>query len=259
MEINNKSYIARNLQNIALGLMQQGKHAEARKKFEESLILYRELNDYVQLAKIVGNIGALEYLSENYEEAITAFEESLNLRSDLGDRQGMSIALNNLGSVAYMQKNFEESSRFLEESLDITRDLGDRRIMVTTISTLGSIAFDTDDIAGAVRYFTESINISNELGDNYTISKGLEGFAGILLKLKKYKEACLIGAKYAFLLESSNKNLIEGELIRINEMKTNLKMNLSVKDYEKYWAEGMAMSVEEAIEHISLINVEETI
>ena len=37
VEIKNKSYIARNLQNIGLALMQQGNHDEARKKFEEAL------------------------------------------------------------------------------------------------------------------------------------------------------------------------------------------------------------------------------
>lgn len=253
IEINNKPFIARNLQNFALGLMQRGDHDEARIKIEESISLFRELNDTLQLAKSIGNIGALEYLAGNYEKAKAALEESLILRRESGDRQGISIALNNLGSIAYMLKDFDESERLLEESLEIIREIGDRRIYVTAISTLGSIANDRDDYPKAVKMYKESIIISNELGDKYTISKGFEGFATIFVKLKKFKEACLMAEKYISLLESSNKNIIEGELTRIEEMKADLKSNLSIEDFEKYWIEGEAMTVEQALDYGSTI------
>ena len=246
-EIGNKSYIARNLQNIALALMQQGKHGDARIKIDESLTVYREINDTLQLAKIIGNIGALEYLMCNYEKAREAFEESLQLRRELGDREGISIALNNLGSVAYMIKDFEKSVIYLEEALEIIREIGDRRIYVTAVGTLGSIANDKGDYPKAVKMYTESIVISKELGDKYSMAKGIEGFATILVIQKKFKEACLLAAKYISLLESSNKNIIEGELTRIEDIKATLKSNLSESDFEKYWTEGEAMTVEDAL------------
>ena len=252
--LNNRSYIARNLQNIGLGLMQQSKHNEAREKLEECLSIYREINDSVQLAKAIGNIGALEYLSGNYEKAIAAFEESLRIRNELGDRQGIGIALNNLGSVAYMQKDFERSEQFLEESVEIMKELGDRRVYVTPVNTLGSIANDRGDFPRAIRMFTESMLVSNEIGDKYTMAKSLEGFADIFMKHKMYKEGCMMAAKYILLLESSNKNLIEAELLRISEIKERLKANLSEADYEKYLKAGEEMTIEESVEYASAIN-----
>lgn len=252
-EINNKSYIARNKQNIALGLMQQGKHDAARSMFEESISVYRELNDHAQLAKIIGNIGALEYLLSNYDKAKDAFEESLKIRQELGDRQGIAIALSNLGSVAYMVKDFDESEKRLEESLEITEQIGDKRISVTTLSTLGSIAHDRGDFTKAFNLQRRSIEIANEIGDKYSMAKGIEGFAFILVSLKKYNIGCKMAARYISLLESSNKNIIEGELVRIEEIKTTLKSNLTEPEFRKYWAEGENMTIENVLENASSI------
>jgi len=255
-EINNRSYIARNLQNIGLGLMQQGDHDAARKKLEEGITLYRELGDPIQLAKIIGNIGALEYLQTNYDKAREALNESLQLRYELGDRQGISIALNNLGSIAYMLKEFDEAERLLEESLVIIRDLGDKRVYVTAVSTLGSIANDKGDLGKAKKMFIESITVSNEIGDKYSLSKGFEGFADIYLTQNNYKASCILAAKYISLLESSKKNIIEGEIVRIENIKSALRSNLSQTDYETYWKKGESMTAEEALKFIDEVGKE---
>lgn len=246
-EISNKSYIARNLQNIALGLMQQGKHDEARIKLEESISLYREVNDALQLAKIIGNIGALEYLLSNYDKAISAFEESLKIRNELGDKQGIAIALSNLGSVTFMQKQYEASEKYLEDSIEIIKELGDRRIYVTAVSTLGSIANEKRDFPKAERMFRESILVSNEIGDKYSIAKGIEGIADMLIQLGKFREGCILAAKYISLLKASNKNIIEGELERFEAIKTKLKENLSGAEFEKLWDEGESLTIDEVL------------
>lgn len=253
-EINNRSYIARNLQNIAIGLMQQGKHDEARKKFEESIAIYRELNDPVQLAKIIGNIGALEYLMTNYDKARIVLEESLLIRHELGDKQGISIALVNIGAVAYMQKDYDNARRILEQSLVILKELGDRRIYVTPLSTLGTVAYETGDIPLAVKYLNESLIISHEVGDKYTMAKCFEGFADILIQLKKFESACKLTSKYFSLLESTQKNVIEGETIRVETMRASIKENLSDEEFEKLWSEGKTMTNEEGIEFVKNIS-----
>ncbi|MEO8446447.1 MAG: hypothetical protein ABI528_03080 [bacterium] len=64
----------------------------------------------------------------------------------------------------------------------------------------------------------------------------------------------MMAAKYILLLESSNKNLIEAELIRIEEIKERLKANLSEADYEKYRKAGEEMTIEESVEYASVLN-----
>ena len=248
-EINNRAYIARNLQNIALGLLQQGFHDEAREKIEDGISIYREIKDSVQLAKIIGNLGALDYLAGNYQKAKTVFEESLALRRELGDRQGISIALSNLGSVAYMLKEFDEAERYLEESIEILKDIGDRRVYVTPISTLGSILIEKEDFNKAMRMFTEAIKIAEELGDNYTIAKGFEGISDIFIRLKKFRESSVMAGKYMPLLKSSQRNLIDAELNRIEDVKADLISNIDLPEFEKLFSEGESMNTDEALEY----------
>lgn len=249
--LNNKSYIARNLQNIGLGLMQQGNHDSARTKMEESLSIYRELNDTLQIAKIIGNLGALEYLLTNYDKARILFEESLVLRRELGDKQGISIALSNLGSVAYMQKDFEEAEKCLLESLEIIKEIGDKRVYVTAINTLANIAYDTGDYPKAVQLFCESLVIADEIGDNYSIAKDFEGFANIYIAMENYEMGCRMAGKYISLMNATNRNLIEGELERIENTKEILKSKLGDTDFEKYWSEGENMNIESALKYVS--------
>lgn len=251
-EINNKSYIAKNIQNIAMSLMQQGYHVESRNKYEESLAIFRELNDPVQLARTIGNIGALEYLLGNYDKAREVFEESLVIRTEIGERQGISIALSNLGSVTYMQHKYAEAENYLERSLAITKELGDKRIQVTTLATLGSIANDLIDFTKAAKMFKESITLSNEIGDKYSLGKGIEGIASIFLKINKFEECCLLSGQYFSLLQSSNKNMIDAELIKIEEMKTELRSNLSEVVFEKLLEEGEKMSIEKVFKYADL-------
>ncbi len=253
IQINNKSYIAASLQNTGLGLMQQGMYDEARKKIQESLSIYRELNDSVQLAKTIGNFGALEYLMMNFEKAISAFKESLQLRRELGDRQGAAIALCNLGSVAYMQKDYDKAERVLEESLGIIRELGDRRVYVTPLNTLGTIAVERNEFQKAIRLFNESIAIAKDIGDKYSIAKGIEGFAAMLMSMKKFREGCRLCAVYYSLLESSHINFVEGEQVRIEELKKILRENLDEAEFKKYWEEGGKLTVDEAIDNIDTI------
>ncbi|HMS32445.1 MAG TPA: tetratricopeptide repeat protein [Ignavibacteria bacterium] len=253
IELNNKNFIAQNLQNTGLGLMQQGKHNEARKKLDESLLLYRELNDTVQLAKIIGNIGALYYLEGNLENSLASLEESLQLRYEIGDRQGISIALSNLGSVAYMQKDFDRSEMYLNKSLVIIRELGDKRVCVTAINTLGNIALDKGNLNTAFDLFRESVLIAMDLGDNYSIAKGFEGYSNILIKQNRYAEGCKIASRYISVLKATNKNLIEGELDRIEVTKNTFKENLSEDEFRKLWTEGESMTNENALEYMDSI------
>ncbi len=246
-EINNKSFIAANLRTLAVSMMHLGEHDDSRKNYDESLSIYRELNDSVQLAKIIGNIGALEYLRNNYEDAILAFEESLSLRNELGDRQGIAISLNNLGTVYYMKLDFDKSLQYLEDSLLIIKELGDRRIYVTPTNTIGNIANETNDFSKAIKMFSESIVISIELGDKYSFAKGIEGFANSYIGLKNYQKACVLSGVYISLLTILKTNLIPAEIARIEEIKNILKSNLNESEYEKYWTEGEAMTVEEAM------------
>ena len=153
-----------------------------------------------------------------------------------------------------MQKDYDNALRVLEEGMEITKELGDRRILVTVLSTLGSVAFEKGDFPVAANRFRESLMISHEVGDKYTMAKCFEGFADMLINLKTFDQAAILSAKYFSLLESSRKNLIEGELDKIDTMKKAIKENISDEDFEKYWKEGEAMSNEQGIEYVMKIS-----
>jgi tetratricopeptide (TPR) repeat protein len=78
-------------------------------------------------AKALYGAGALAEDQGDYAAARTFYEESLALRRQLADRRGLASSLSALGHVARCQGDDAAACVLLEESLVLSRELGDRR------------------------------------------------------------------------------------------------------------------------------------
>ncbi|MBV6477265.1 MAG: hypothetical protein HGGPFJEG_00002 [Ignavibacteria bacterium] len=250
-ESGKKSLIAVSLRTLGVCNMNAVKLDEARKIFEEGMELYREIGDQVQLAKIIGNIGALEYYSGDYESALKFMEESLNHRIELGDRHGIALSYSNLGSTYSMLYQFDKSEESLYKSLEMLKEIGDKRLYATPLNTIGNIANEKKEYKKAMELFKESMNISHEVGEKFFLCKAIQGISVAYIGLDDYENGCLFSANYISMMLSTNAYLIPPEVARIEEVKTELKKNLSPEDYEKYWTKGEKMSIDEVVELIN--------
>ncbi|MGH8103175.1 MAG: tetratricopeptide repeat protein [bacterium] len=62
----------------------------------------------------------------DYEAARRYYEESITLFRDLGNKAGIAMSLNNLGEVALKQGDLSQARSFLKEATEICRDIGDK-------------------------------------------------------------------------------------------------------------------------------------
>lgn len=250
-ESENKSLIAASLRMLGVCYMDTVKLDQSRKMYEESIDIYRELGDQVQLAKIIGNLGALEYYSADYENAVKFMKESLKLRTELGDRHGIALSYSNLGSAYSMLYQFDKSESSLHKSLEMLKEIGDRRLYATPLNTLGNIANERKEYLRAIELFKESMKISYEIGEKFYFCKAVQGISVSYIGLDDYKNGCLFSANYISMMLNMNAHLIDAEVARIEEVKTELKKNLSPDDYENLWIEGEKMSIEEVVKRIN--------
>src|SRR5262245_12457016 len=82
---------------------QGGRHAEARRRYEESLEIRRRLGDRKMTASLLSNLGIVAEQDGEYELARSYHEEALELRTELGDRWAIAISLTNLGMIASLE------------------------------------------------------------------------------------------------------------------------------------------------------------
>jgi tetratricopeptide (TPR) repeat protein len=98
------------------------------------------------------------------EAARRYYEESLALRRELGDPRGVAWSLNGLGRVAQRQGDFQAAQQYHEESLTIRRELGDQRGIADCLEELAQAAGGQGQPERAVRLFGAAHALRHALG-----------------------------------------------------------------------------------------------
>ncbi len=143
----------------------QGRHEEARRRYEEGLALRREIGDRWGISVSLGSLGGLAGRLGDYDEARRRFEESLVISRTLENPRGVAACLHNLSTVAYLQGDYEEARRLRRETLEICREIGYRWGVAGALKSLGDVARQMGDYAEARRYLRDSLALLEEQGD----------------------------------------------------------------------------------------------
>lgn len=172
----------------ARALSIQGVLGGSRASFDESLALYRQLDDERGLAFSLLYLGRFIFQEDN-ERAQQLLAESLALYRKLGDQVGMSDALNHLGVIANDMKDYDQARIYLEEGLAICRRI--RYVAGTTraLAQLGHLAIKQEDYTAARRWLEESIKDQSRIGKNGAIIYSLLGLGELALRDGDYTQA----------------------------------------------------------------------
>jgi Tetratricopeptide repeat len=92
------------------------------------------------------------------------YEESLVMLRELGDRSGMADALNSLGQVARLQGNRAAARTLYAESLAIRRELGHKMAVPGVLVELAGLAADQDEPERALRLAGAALALREAIG-----------------------------------------------------------------------------------------------
>ncbi len=214
---------------------------------EESLKLYKELNDKSGIAQSINNLGSIAYLQGDYERAEALYTESLGLRREIGDSWGIANSLNNLGGVAFSQNDCDRALSLHAESLQLRRKLGDKRGISMSLNNMGEVAQQQQDYRKAAALYAESLSIRKELGDRFFIVSSLHNLAEVASDRKSFERAArLFGAAEA-LREIIGAPLPNAKRPNFERYVQEARDVLGRADLKASWTEGRAMSLDQAI------------
>jgi predicted ATPase/DNA-binding XRE family transcriptional regulator len=167
----------------------QGDYVPSCAYYEESVAIFRELNDSTGIAKVLNNLGIVLAGLNAYEESRLAQEESLEIRRKAGDKQGVALCLNELGRIAYEQMDYARARSLHEESLAIFREIADTRSIAYSLQRLGMVAIAQRDYASARPQFMESLALWRELGYQQAIAWTIQSQGDVARGLEDYEGA----------------------------------------------------------------------
>jgi len=178
-ELEDRQGCAYTLARLGTVLKLQGDLAVAHGLLEESVALFREGGDKWGLALALFGLEEVVTSEGDLPLAHSLLRESLALWREVGDKWGLALALDGLGEVMRCQGNYEQAAKFYDESLALFRHLDNKWRIAYLLHNLGHVARAQVNYEGMAALFEESFVLFQELGHKAGIANCLAGLAAV--------------------------------------------------------------------------------
>ena len=229
-----------------------GQAERARSHLEESLSLAGSIGDTQGVGWNLGDLGDLALVEGRYEEASTLLEQSLAIIRDVGDEMYLPWLLLHLGSLRRIEGDFRTARAALEECLALPPKSGGFPVRGLALASLGTLASRQSRSDEAASWFSKSLAFWLEpdmRGSAYgphclRLSGTFEAERGHLADgVRRIATAQAIGAPGGALLYPPDRAALDAGLAAARDA-------LGEEAFARAWAEGQAMSLEQAVEYV---------
>jgi len=218
----------------------------ARPLLEESLSLSRASGDWRGVAWSLARLGLANLFRRNYVTAQPLLEESLALSRTLGDRWAIAWALHLLAFSTSQQDHIDHAYKLEEESIAIWRELHDRRNLAYSLWLVGSLTLTRGELASAREFMTESLTLVRDIGDRWGIAIALWGLSLLHVVQGNYERAVCLAGATDQARESLGATFPPQPAVSAEHLMLRVRRDLAEQGVPS-WAEGRAMSLEQAI------------
>jgi tetratricopeptide (TPR) repeat protein len=153
--------------NIGLTFWIGQQYEKALESFFAALELNKQLNNFLEQAKIDSNIGIIKDIMGRTSEVAACFEEAyLNARKS-SDAWLESLIANNLGYFYIRQYDLAKASHYLHEALKISEKIGYKESVINCLSNLGLCNLKAGDLFASIEYNQKAQQMAEEIGNRH--------------------------------------------------------------------------------------------
>ena len=247
-ELGHESGIAASLNALAVSAQDRGDYSAAQSNFERSLACWRLLPDQSAIARCLHNLANVVKVRGDYPRAQWALREATGIFEKLGDRSGAAWSINQQGDIAREQGDLPTARALYQRALSVFREAGDPWGSARSLTDLAYIDCAQGDHLAAYGACREALEMFAGLGHRRGIARALEGSACLALAQGHAGRALKLAAAAARLRQSISVPLPPAEQAKLDQMLLPAWESLSEAEGKRAWAEGSAMSLEQAIQ-----------
>ena len=166
-----------------LGAFYQSDLEEARALLNESIFLWRQIDDHQGLMRALNSLGYVFTDTGRLDEARTCFEEAYTIAQIDHDEEAQMLALANLGTVTLDSGDFENAKLHLGQALEIARHKGLLDRVASLMCNLGNVYLGEGDYHEAERCYKESLETAQEAGPREVVTNDLINLGEVLHNL----------------------------------------------------------------------------
>jgi len=240
---------ARALNSTGWMALFQGKLEEAIPLLEESLALFRRLEDTAGTAAALYNLGVTLVACVEYERAEALLVEAVDLQRNLRDSASIARSLQALSLVTIAQQQYGQAMTAAEEGLMLSREAEDKVGIVLQLCSLALAQLGRGKYEQADVHCAEALRTALGLKWQHGVAMGLQVTGAVAGSREQAIHAAriwgagdalraAIGATLSPFEQSYYRPFIEAARTRLGEA-----------DFDAAWSEGRTMSPEQAIEY----------
>jgi predicted ATPase len=217
----------------------------AQRFYDECLEITRTLGDDRALANALYNAAFPRAVSRAaIAEAKPMLAEALPLFRKIGDETGVARVLWGTGNALFFGREYADAVPVLEEAVALNRQLDDRFGLGWSVHTLGLVTFNLGDFERARACWFEAIQLFAAAGDVAGIVLQLDNLSMLARQDGDFQRAGRLWAAAGAHQVSSGTGL--GRFVRDERGRTG-REGLDDDETARVWAEGQAMSLDEAL------------
>jgi predicted ATPase/DNA-binding XRE family transcriptional regulator len=225
----------------------QGDRKRGATLVEESLASLRQQANAWGIARALIVLGDVALFEHEVDRAVARFQRSLEISRDLDDAEGIALSLLYLGRAAHMRGEATRSETLLEESLVMFRESGDSRGIAEVFLELGRVARALGASMRALALCRESLVLSQRLDNKAYVAFCLTALAGIIRATGDPARAARLFGAAEVLLESSNAVLDPRGRLEYDNDLVAARLQLGTVAFAQEWREGRMMKVDDAV------------
>jgi len=241
---------------VAACYQRLGACQESRRRYEESIVLLRELGENLPLATALAERGLVGWLLGDSADAVHHLHESRRVLEQCDSSNPLTVAsdthtLRNLGIVARSEGGYERAAEYFRESVrrGLVASSSGGYLAARGLSHLARTQFLQGDIREARRWFGEALQImSADRLAGHSLADCLDWLAAVADADGRPRNAAVLFGAADAQWQASGAIRYAPERARYAAEVVKVQAKLSAAEFASAWADGQAMGRERAVD-----------
>jgi predicted ATPase/DNA-binding SARP family transcriptional activator len=225
----------------------QGDYEQGVALSEKGLQALYEVGNLRQAGWQFEPLGQAAMQQGEFEQAAGLYAEGVDLFRQIGHEAGVANMLMYQGVVACYQQDYERAAALLEESLPGLREVGDSVAVARALHGLGLVALHQENVEQAQAHFKEGLTLAHGMEARLELAQLLEDLAAVDCQQGQFRRSCVLLGAADQLRNTIGTPLSPAEQADHERCLSTVRANLEEGVFTDVWAEGQAMTTEEAV------------
>ena len=244
LAINNNIADAKAFANYYLGeySLYISSFEESEKYFNEALLVYEQLENKSQIAKINCNLGLTSQYLNKYDESLKYYQKSIEIFESIGNKEKAAINYHDIGTLYNDLEKYSLSIYYYEKALAIYEEYDNEERIAAIYQNIGVLHYNWGNLDQSISYYQRSLNIYEKIKDKRCIAISLSNIGLVYEENKHYNKALIYYEKSLLMFEEiNNKQALVYIFYNLGSIYRNLnKYNKSINYFDK----GLSLSRE---------------